>query len=124
MMSKVKNILIAEDEKPMAHALELKLKQAGFNPTVVSNGEATLLALEKTNFSLILLDLIMPKINGYDVLKIIREKKMNVQIIILSNLSQSEEMEKAKKMGIQDYFNKTDISLNEIVKRVKQTLDK
>ena len=108
----------------MAHALELKLKQAGFNPTVVSNGEATLLALEKTNFSLILLDLIMPKINGYDVLKIIREKKMNVQIIILSNLSQSEEMEKAKKMGIQDYFNKTDISLNEIVKRVKQTLDK
>jgi DNA-binding response OmpR family regulator len=123
-MNEVKNILIAEDEKPMAHALELKLKQVGFNPTVASNGEATLLALDKTNFSLILLDLVMPKISGYDVLKIIREKKINVPIIILSNLSQSEEMEKANKMGVEDYFNKTDISLNEIVKRVKQILDK
>ena len=45
MMSEVKNILIAEDERPIAHALELKLKQAGFNPTVVFNGEEALLAL-------------------------------------------------------------------------------
>lgn len=124
MANKTKNILIAEDEKPMAHALELKLEKAGFTPYIVYDGESALLALEKNDFAVILLDLIMPKIDGFGVLQIIREKKMNIPIIVLSNLGQSEDIEKAKKMGAKDYFSKSDTPINAIVDRVKQILDK
>ena len=64
-----KKILIIEDEKPMARALELKLAHAGFEVKAVFNGEEGVELLQKETYALILLDLVMPKIDGFKVLE-------------------------------------------------------
>lgn len=71
-----KKILIIEDEKTLAHVLELKLTSASFKTVWAKNGEEGILLFEKETFDLILLDLIMPKIDGFEVLKTLKEKKI------------------------------------------------
>ncbi|MBT6757368.1 MAG: response regulator, partial [Candidatus Jacksonbacteria bacterium] len=67
-MADKKRILIVEDEKPMGHALELKLESEGFEVSTASNGVEALEVLEKETFNLVLLDLVMPKKDGFEVL--------------------------------------------------------
>ncbi len=123
MMTSTKKILIAEDEKPMAHALELKLKHSGFETKVVFDGQEALEAINADKFDLILLDLMMPKKDGFTVLTEMRNQQNNTPVIVLSNLSQAEDEEKAKKLGAKDYFVKTDIPLTEIIDRIKKVLN-
>lgn len=117
-----KKILIIEDEKPMAHALELKLKNNGFNVTVAFNGEDGLNFLEKEPFDFILLDLIMPKIDGFKVLEKLQAKKNSIPVIVLSNLSQDEDKKRAETLGARGYFIKSNITLKSIIENIKQIL--
>lgn len=119
---KLKKILIAEDEKPMARALELKLNHSGFETKVVGDGEAAWEAIKKEKFDLILLDLMMPKMDGFEVLKSLKEKKDNTPVIIASNLGQDDDAQKAKSLGAKWYFVKSDTSINKIVDYVVATL--
>ena len=73
-------ILIIEDEKPLARALELKLVHEGFLVQVLANGEEVISLLEKEDFFLIICDLIMPKFDGFEVLKVIKEKNLKIPI--------------------------------------------
>lgn len=70
-----KKILVAEDEKPMAKAMELKLSHSGFDVKTVFNGEEALAILAQENFDLIFIDLIMPKLDGFHVLEELKKKK-------------------------------------------------
>jgi DNA-binding response OmpR family regulator len=70
-----KKVLIIEDEKPLARALELKLTHAGFQTKVVFNGEYAMQIISKEPFALILLDLIMPKMDGFTLLAMLKIKK-------------------------------------------------
>lgn len=115
-------ILIIEDEKPLARALELNLKDAGFSTKVVWNGSDGIALLEKETFDLILCDLIMPKMDGFTVLAIIKEKKIKTPIIVLSNLSQKDDEKYAKAFGAKDFFIKSNTPIETIVKRVKELL--
>ena len=117
-----KTLLIVEDEKPLARALELKLAHAGFETTTVSDGEAALKLLHKEPFDLVVLDLVMPKVNGFSVLEELKTKKMSVPVIVLSNLGQEEDKKKAKSLGAQEFFVKSDTPLVEIVDYVEQFL--
>lgn len=117
-----KTILIVEDEKPMARALELKLSTNDFSIKIASDGEEALKILEKEKFDLILLDLILPKVSGFQVLEKIKEKKIKMPVIVLSNLGQEEDAKRAKELGAQDYFIKANISLAELFDRVKKLL--
>jgi DNA-binding response OmpR family regulator len=117
-----KKILIAEDERPMARALELKLNGSGFNAKAVGNGEEALQTLEKEKFDLILLDLVMPKVDGFGVLEQLQAKGNTTPIIVLSNLSQEEDAKKAKELGAVDFFIKSDTPIIEIVKIAKKAL--
>lgn len=117
-----KRILIAEDERAMAHALELKLTHAGFEAVVASNGELALEMLKKDRFDLLLLDIIMPKMNGFQVLETIKKEKVPVVVIMLSNLSQAEDETKAKALGAKEFFIKSNTPLADIVERVKAAL--
>ena len=117
-----KKILIAEDERPMARALVLKLKSEGFEAEAVYDGLEVVAVLEKQKYDLLLLDLIMPKLDGFGVLKALKEKKISVPIIVTSNLSQEEDAQKAKSLGAIDYLIKSDTSLAKIVERVKKIL--
>ena len=117
-----KKILIFEDEKPMAHALELKLKHAGFDAKAVFNGEDGIKLLQKEKFSLILLDLIMPKMNGFAVLEALKAQKIETPVIVLSNLSQEEDEKRAKALGVKEFFIKSNTPIVKIVERVAQFL--
>jgi DNA-binding response OmpR family regulator len=114
-----KKILIVEDERPLAHALELKLKHEGFETAVAGNGEDGLKAVLTGKFDLILLDLIMPKLDGFSMLQELKEKKVKTSAIVLSNLGQEEDRQKAKALGAIDYFVKANTPIGDIVQRVK-----
>lgn len=115
-------ILIIEDEKPMAQVLELKLNHAGFSTKVVFNGSDAVNLLLKETFDLILCDLIMPKMDGFTVLAILKERKIKTPIIVLSNLSQKADEKYAKDFGAKDFFIKSNTPLETIVERVTELL--
>ena len=115
-------ILIIDDEKPMARALELKLVHAGFETKAVFNGEEGLAILQKNTFALILLDLVMPKLDGFKVLEALKEKKITTPVIVLSNLSQEDDEKRAKSLGAKDFFVKSNVQVTTIVEKVIELL--
>ncbi len=117
-----KKILIAEDEKPMANALGLKLRSAGFETTLVYDGESAIAVGKDSSFDLILLDLVMPKKDGFFVLAELKKLKIATPVIVSSNLSQDEDIKRAKDLGARDYFIKSDTTLADIVEKVKRIL--
>ncbi len=121
-MKSAKKILIIEDEKTLARALEVKLTSIGFNVRVVLNGEDGVSLLEKESFSLILLDLIMPKMDGFMVLEDLKAKKIKTPVIILSNLSQENDVKRTEVYGVKDFFIKSNTPLTTIVERVIEIL--
>ena len=117
-----KKILIAEDEKPMARALEINLNKAGFETTVVFDGVSAVKELQASNYDLLLLDLMMPNKDGFSVLLDIKESKIKVPVIVSTNLNQKEDIEKAMSLGAKDYFVKSDTTISEVVEHVKKIL--
>jgi len=115
-----KRIIIAEDEAPMARALSLKLERVGFEATHVSNGEEALNEMKKGKFDLALIDLVMPKMDGFSLLEEMKKKKIKTPVIVLSNLSQEEDAEKAKKMGAKGFFVKSNTTIADIIKEVEK----
>ncbi len=114
-----KKILIVEDEKPLSHALEMKLRNQGFETTVVTNGHDALEILSKTKYDVVLLDLIMPVLDGFGVLGEMQNKKIKIPVIVISNLGQAEDRAKTKALGAVDYFVKSNTPIAEIIERVK-----
>lgn len=121
-MTTNKSILIIEDEKPMAHALEIILKHEGFSTKTVFNGSDAVELLLIETYDLILCDLIMPKMDGYTVLAILKERKNKTPIVVLSNLNQKVDERYAKDFGAKDFFIKSNTPLTDIVERVKEIL--
>lgn len=117
--NKSKKILVAEDEKAIAKALTLKLQHVGYEVTTVFDGKSAISALEKEVFDLALMDLVMPVMDGFGALEEIKKKNIKTPVIILSNLSQEEDLQKVKALGAKDYFIKSNTPLSEIVKRVE-----
>lgn len=119
----MKRILIIEDEKPLARALELKLTHAGFETKNAANGEEGLALLKQESFDLILTDLMMPKVDGFAVLTALRERGNATPVIVLTNLSQVEDERRARMLGAMGFFVKSDISVAEIVERIRQVFE-
>lgn len=119
MKDKQKTILVVDDEKPMAHALEMKLTKAGFSVDLAGDGDEALSKLEKENYDLTLMDIMMPKLNGFGVLEHMKEKGIKIPVFMMSNLSQSEDINKAKELGASEYFIKSDTPIGTIIDKVK-----
>ncbi len=117
-------ILIAEDEKPMAKALELKLNASGYEAKAVGNGREALEEMAKADYSILLLDIMMPEVDGFGVLSELKNKNNKAKVIMLSNLAQEEDMKKAKDLGAIGYFVKSDTPIAQIVEEVKKALIK
>ncbi|HLD71489.1 MAG TPA: response regulator [Candidatus Peribacteraceae bacterium] len=120
--SKGKRILIVEDERPLAHALELKLAHEGYVTETASSGAEGLKKALTGKFDMILLDLIMPEVDGFAVLTELKAKKIKTHVIVLSNLGQDEDKVRAKDLGAVDYFVKANTPIIDIVKRIRATL--
>lgn len=117
-----KNILIAEDEKAYCHALVLKLQNAGLNAVGVGDGQEAIEVLKKEKFDLFILDLVMPKKNGFDVLEEMDKTNIKLPTIILSNLTQIEDKKRAEKFGIKGFIEKADTSILDIINKVQELL--
>lgn len=114
-----KKILIIEDEKPLARALELKLTHEGFLVVNVPNGEVALPLLESDEYALIICDLMMPKVDGFKVLEFIKNKNIKTPVVALTNLSQAEDEKRARALGASEFFVKSNTSIAKIVEYVK-----
>jgi len=122
MIAEPKKILIVEDERPLARALELKLSSIGFKTRTAFDGQEALDYLKKDKFDLMLLDLVMPNISGFDVLLKLQQAKNKVPIIITSNLGQEDDLKKVQAFGVLKYFVKSDVGIIEIVNYVRDFL--
>ena len=114
-----KKILIVEDDKPMAHAMEIKFGKSGFLATITHNGQEALDLLEKETFDLILLDLVMPIMDGFKVLAALKEKNNTIPVVVTSNLNQDEDIIRAKSLGAKDFIVKSNTPLTEIIRLIK-----
>ena len=101
-----KKILIVEDEKPLAHALELKMTHEGYETTVASTGKAGLEEASTGKYDLILLDLILPEIDGFAILEALKDKKLKPVIVVLSNLGQDEDRKRSVAAGFNHHLVK------------------
>lgn len=121
---KPKRILIAEDEKAYSRALVLKLQNAGFQVENVSNGEEVLELVKKGPFDLILCDLVMPKMNGFQVIEELKKQGFNIPVIGLSNLSQENDEEKMRRAGAVDFLSKSNTPIIDVIKKVEDFFNK
>lgn len=122
MTKTTKKILVVDDEKAIVRALILKLDQANFSTKGAINGEEALELLKKEKFDLVLLDLIMPTMNGFAVLEEMAKLKIKSKVIVTSNLSMEEDMNKAIKLGAVGYLVKSNTPIAEVVEKIKQTV--
>ncbi len=124
MANDKKTILVVEDETLMVNALKKKLEAEDFNVLVAKDGSEGLnIALEK-HPDLVLLDVILPVMDGMTALKNLRADSWgkDVPVIILTNLSRAATIEESKKKGVNTYLVKTDWKLAEVVQKVKYEL--
>ncbi|MCK5085476.1 response regulator [Candidatus Parcubacteria bacterium] len=121
MENKKKKIIIIEDDKFLLKAYEIKFKQSDFDVILATDGISGFELAEKEKPSLIILDLMLPGMNGFEFLKKIKsdEKLKNIPIIVVSNLGQKNDCEKAIKLGAKEFLIKTNYSLEEIIKKIK-----
>lgn len=117
----MKKIFIIEDEQSLREILAERLKDAGFEIEVAIDGAEALDKLKTITPDVILLDIILPKIDGFTVLEKIKEdlRIREIPVIVLSNLGQDTDIKRALDMGAVDYFIKAQHSLLEIVELVK-----
>ena len=114
-----KRILIAEDERPLRAVLKKKVTKLGYQVITAQDGTETLEKFVVDKPDLILLDIVMPEKSGFEVLEEIRMKhKSTIPVIIISNLSEKQDVETAKRLGIQDYVLKSNISLRELMIKI------
>ena len=119
-----KRILIVEDEKPLANALKKIFTEAGFDVSIADDGEQALRTIKDRSFDLILLDIIMPKKDGFAFLELLGETAKSPMpiVMIMSNLGQELYQEKAKKLGAVEYLVKANSPMARIVERVEALL--
>ena len=118
-------ILLVEDDRFLRRAAEASLRQRGFAVTVAADGEEALVKVRAEIPDLILLDLLMPKVTGMEVLRALRAEEATkwIRVLILSNSSREQDLEAIKELGVTDYLVKANLSLQELGDRVAQLLE-
>jgi len=119
------HVLVVEDEDFLVRALKDNLISEGHTVAVAMDGEAVFDELRKKKPSIILLDLLLPKKNGFDVLKQIRQSPewQLIPVIILSNLGEDSEIKRALELGANDYFVKSQHPIQEVIEKVREYVE-
>jgi len=118
-----KKILIVEDDKNLLSAIQEKFTNEGFSVVVASDGEEGMLLAEKEQPNLILLDIVMPRMDGIAMAKKLKENGINAPIIFLTNLDDLKHISEAVEISQSDYLIKSNWKLDDIVKKVKAKLE-
>jgi DNA-binding response OmpR family regulator len=120
-MQETKKILLVEDDEGLASVYLTRLEAEGFKVRRVPNGEDALAAAIEFHPDLILLDAMMPKVSGFDVLDILRNTPdtANVRVIMLTALSQDADKARAEELGVDEYLVKSQVVIADVVERIK-----
>jgi len=120
-----KNILLVEDDAFLANIYKTKFEMEGFNVVVAEHGEAGLETARTKAPDLILLDILLPKMDGFTVLKKLKEdeKTAGIPVILLTNLGQKDDVDKGLELGAADYLIKAHFKPSETVAKVRKILD-
>lgn len=123
-MEEKKKILLVEDDTTLAEVYLSRLELEGFEVKHVANGELALATTIEFKPDLIVLDAMMPKINGFDVLDILRNtpETTNIRVIMLTALSQAKDKQRATELGVDDYLVKSQVVISDVVERIKHHL--
>ncbi len=116
-------ILIIEDEEALANVLYAKIEKEGYEVEIAYDGEEGYKKIKKWKPDLILLDIVMPKMDGYEVMEKINEEELKIPVIVISNSGQPVEIEKTKKLGAVDHLIKTEFDPSEVMDKIKKYLD-
>jgi DNA-binding response OmpR family regulator len=116
-----KKIMLIEDDHFLSSLIKTRLEKDGFTVLQAFDGDEALTTLQTERPNLVMLDLIMPKSNGFDVLKTISMTPglERTPVIIVSNLAQDSDIEKARQLGAKEYFVKVKISIDDLVEKIK-----
>lgn len=119
-------ILIIEDDPSITKVIATRLKRENYELLVAVDGEEGQRRAKSEKPDLVLLDLMLPKVDGFEVLRELKAapETKDAPVIVLSNLGQSKDIEEAMRLGAVDYLIKTDFSINQIVDKVKENLEK
>ena len=122
--TKQQKILLVEDDDALASVYQTRLQAEGFDVRRVPNGEDALAAALEYKPDLTLLDVMMPKVSGFDVLDILRNtpETAKIKVIMLTALSQESDKERAKNLGVDDYLVKSQVVIADVVERIKHHL--
>ena len=113
-------ILIAEDEAFIANLYKEELETHDTHVTIVENGRQAIDALEKEKFDLVLLDLLMPVMDGYSVLSHLKENKIRIPVVVVTtNLGQGITRDKCRQLGAEDFIVKSDVDASEMWQKIK-----
>ena len=117
-------ILLVEDDDALASVYQTRLQAEGFDVRRVPNGEDALAAAIEYKPHLVVLDVMMPKVSGFDVLDILRNtpETAKVKIVMLTALSQDSDKERARSLGADDYLVKSQVVIADVVERIKHHL--
>jgi len=116
--------LLVEDDDSLASVYVTRLEAEGFDVHRVANGEDALATALSYHPDLVVLDVMMPQVSGFDVLDILRNtpETANLKVIMLTALSQASDQERAKALGADDYLVKSQVVIADVVDRIRQIL--
>ena len=119
-----KKILIIEDEEIMYGLLERKLNGEGYDARVAKDGVEGMEMLKQEKPDLILLDIVMPRMGGFEVMAELKkdEELSKIPVVIISNSGQPVELDKAKELGVKDWLIKTEFDPQEVIEKVKKQI--
>lgn len=119
-------VLIIEDEEMLVNMYISKFEKEGYEIEKALNGREGLEKVKSYNPEIILLDVIMPEMDGFMVLKQLKSETStkNIPVIMLTNLGQEEDIEKGEKLGVKDYLVKANLTPSQVVDKVKEVLSK
>lgn len=121
-MSNTKKVLIVEDDSFLQGLMTNKLEKSGFDTTTASNGEEAVTAIATKKFDIILLDLMLPDISGFDIMKNMKDVKQKTPVIVFSNLSDDKDIKKAMDLGAEEYLIKSNFTLEELIEKVNKII--
>ncbi|MBI4713864.1 response regulator [Candidatus Uhrbacteria bacterium] len=123
-MSSSKKLLIIDDDEFLLDIYKHKLTKEGFEVDIAKNSEEAFALIKKSKPDLIILDLIMPGMSGFDVLEELNATSglSKIPVIVLTNLGQEEDRKRCFELGVKDYFVKTATSLEEVIKKIKEVI--